>query len=174
MVHNLKNPIVSDACLTRSMITFRLTSSITSARSMTGISNRLSSFVYELPMRCSRGLMNICGTFVMPASMRPFTPVLVSSKASVTPMIPSPPSPLRLYSSLPSPLSTALAAHSPSPLSSARITAAAASRSPPSLPVVPGPQLPRRLGAQISSSLPLRSQIFQHSLATLHLLILHF
>ncbi|KAK9088184.1 hypothetical protein Scep_027266 [Stephania cephalantha] len=29
-------------------------------------------------------------------------------------MIPSPPSPLRLYSSLPSPLSTALAAHSPS------------------------------------------------------------
>ncbi|KAK9126999.1 hypothetical protein Scep_015845 [Stephania cephalantha] len=66
-------------------------------------------------------------------------------------MIPSPPSPLRLYSSLPSPLSTALAAHSPSPLSSARITAAAASRSPPSLPVVPGPQLPRRLGAQISS-----------------------
>ncbi|KAK9156766.1 hypothetical protein Scep_003340 [Stephania cephalantha] len=67
-----------------------------------------------------------------------------SNPAAVTPISSLAAPSLFSHSSLPSPLSTALAAHSPSPLSSARITAAAESRSPPSLPVVPGPQLPRR------------------------------
>ncbi|KAK9095265.1 hypothetical protein Scep_026734 [Stephania cephalantha] len=86
-------------------------------------------------------------------------------------MIPSPPSPLRLFSSLPSPLSLAF-----SPLTrrlSLFSFVFAPSLHPDLRRAFPSslvPHLPRRLGARISSSLRSDLKFSKDSLATLHLL----